>query len=551
MLGIGFQDLESLITKICYIAGTPGISFGVLHGGNVIYRGGLGLHNVDAQLNANNETIYTIASLTKAFTAAMVGVLVDEGRLNWTTQLHDVVPAFQRRDAAENVTISDLLSHRSGLPSYDSLWLLSDNKIVLSRAEMISTFNYVPVAAPLRSEFIYNNIAYAALGQVIETVSGTDYASFLQDRILKPLNMSRTYYTSLPLGDSNVATPYATLGNSTPFQIPQPIFGRDIALGPAGGIRSTVSDMLTFYDALIDAAHAQINKLAGTNPQNPLKQLEHLWRGMVSIPSPTVRELSYASGWMRAQLPAPLADSGPGFNPMFGHRWSSRLALFHGGTIPGFTSFSIIFPETHSAIIVLSNSLPCVDSVRLVGQLLAERLFNKTDNPSDPINETAYIEYAELTSKKNTLVMSNIKEDLLRHRTTKIPTYPLNTYVGKYRNAAGNYVIKIRESPTGYLQISFMGLESDTFDLQPYQSNSFFWHVSYDDLAQRGRYAIWPKQYYIIEFGNSNDTPVGMGISEPKITYLRWKHDFSFENDGEMFRKETSEESLHSLPQEL
>lgn len=109
---------------------------------------------MDAQLRSDNDTIHLIASLTKAFTAAMVGMVVGVGKLNWTTQRHEVIPEFRREDAAANITVTDLLCHRTGLLSYDCLWLLSDNNMGLDRADAIPMLSYVPVAAPLRSEFI-------------------------------------------------------------------------------------------------------------------------------------------------------------------------------------------------------------------------------------------------------------------------------------------------------------------------------------------------------------------------------------------------------------
>ncbi len=191
-----------------------------------------------------------------------------------------------------------------------------------------------PAVAPLRTEFRYNNLAYEALGQVIEKVSGTDYASFLRHRVLEPLGMSQTFYTDFPADDANVALPYIALRNATPFQIPQPIHGNNVMIGAGGGIRSSVRDMLRFYNALIDAAHAEIGGFADTVPQNPLKGLKHIWRGMVSLPAPTLREYSYAFGWFRVQLPAlpPFADDhGPGINPPLGQGLPSRLGLIHGG----------------------------------------------------------------------------------------------------------------------------------------------------------------------------------------------------------------------------
>jgi CubicO group peptidase (beta-lactamase class C family) len=400
----------------------------------------------------------------------MVAVLVDEGKLDWTTQLQDIIPQFRRPegDPTNNNTIADLLSHRTGLPSYDALWLLSDNKIPLDRADAVRILGYVPVAVPLRTEFVYNNMAYEVLGQVIEKASGTRYFSFLRNRILDPLGMTRTFYTNALINVENTAKPYATLESVTAFQLPPPLYGNHVMMGPAGGVRSSVHDLLILYNAFIDAAKSQVEHRESRVPHNPLKQLAHIWRGMISLPVSTVRENSYASGWVRVQLPAPMEyGSSPGIDPMLGEGLPSRLGLFHEGNIPGFASFAAIFPETSSAVVVLSNSVALTNGVGLVGQLLIEELFGNT------INATDYTQYAQSTAKRGASTMSTIKKELIEGKTTDKPAHSLETYVGKYYNSIGNFFIDIREGDSN-LRVYFMGLDSDGFDLEPYQHDSFF-----------------------------------------------------------------------------
>ncbi|KAK0609953.1 putative D-aminoacylase [Bombardia bombarda] len=532
LLSKRLQALGPLFADICRIAGTPGLSLGVLHYGDVVHQADIGYRDVDAHLPPNNGTVYHIASLTKAFTAAMVGILVDEGRLDWTTQLQHVVPEFERSDAAANITIADLLSHRTGLPGYDALWLLSDNKVRLKRRDAISILSYVPASAPLRTEWLYNNFAYEAVGQVIERLSGIDYASFLKDRILEPLGMSKTFYTDFPANSSDFAMPYIGLQNATPFQVPQPFYGRDVLLGSAGGIRSSVHDLLVFYKALIDAAQFEIEGTGMDSGRlNPLKHLEQMWRPLVGLPAPSLREVSYASGWLRAQLPTPLADYGPGTKPMLGAGLPSRLGLFHGGEAFGFTSFVALFPETSSAVVVLSNALALTDTTRLVGQLLIEELFG------NKINETEYVEYAESSSEQTGSVMANIKKQLLRNKTVDTPAYPIKEYVGTYYNSIGNYFIEIRETSAGNLKVYFMGLDSDAFDLEPYQQNSFYWLATHDELAQRARYTTFPKEYYILKFDHPVSSEDLSGHVSSNINSLRWKHEFSLQGEGEVFWK--------------
>ncbi|KAI1121869.1 putative D-aminoacylase [Nemania abortiva] len=514
-----FQALGSIINQICKTAGTPGLSLGVLHHGEIIHQANFGFRDVDSRLPPDENTAYVVGSLTKAITAALVGILVDEGKLTWTTQLHDIIPTFQRaeHDPVNNITITDLLSHRTGLPSYDSLWLLSDNKILMSRADAASILSYVPVAADLRTEF------------VIEKV-----------RILEPLNMTQTFYTTLPTGVKNVARGYTALQNASVFPVPPPIYGDNVLMGPAGGVRSSVHDLLVLYRALIDAANSQIENRDPVNTRNPFRQLSHILRAMISLPLSTMREASYASGWLRVQLPAPMGwGHGPGIDPMLGEGLPSRLCLFHEGNIPGYTTFTAVFPETSSAVVVLSNSLGLANTSRLVGQLLIEELFGNT------VNVTDYTEYAKLTAFESAAIMDSIKMQLTRHRNVSEPANPLNVYTGTYYNSIKNFFIEVRES-SGHLEVHFMGL--DGFDLTPYQHNSFYWHMSHNDLSQRARYTGYPMEYYIIQFLRVSDE--GDEADDPgsdQINALRWKHEFALADEGEIFRKK--EPAHKSFPQ--
>ncbi|KAK4205568.1 putative D-aminoacylase [Triangularia verruculosa] len=537
-----FQALGPLIAEICGFAGTPGLSLGVLHHGKVTHQANFGLRDVNSQAAPDENTSFVVGSLTKAITAAMVAIMVEDGKLAWNTQLRDVLQDFHRdaRDPAVNITITDLLSHRTGLPSYDSLWLLSDNRIPIHRADAAPLLGHVPIAADLRTEFIYNNIAYEVLGQVIEKVSGTDYFSFLKERILNPLGMERTFYTDWPSNATNVAKAYYALHNASAYPIPPPLYGKDVLIGAAGGIRSSVSDLLTLYRALIDAANTQIEGHEPIIPHNPLRQLNYILQGKISLPLSTVREASYASGWLRLQLPSPMGlggDHGPGIDPMLGKGLPSRLGFFHQGNIPGFTSFAAVFPETSSAVVVLTNSLGLTDSPRLVGQLLIEELFGNA------INATDYSEYAKVNARESAATMSNVEKELIRHRTVYQPLHPLSEYVGKYYNLIGNFFIEIQEL-NGGLAISFMGTDRDRFDLEPYQCNSFFWVASHDEMAQRARYTTSPKEFYIIKFGHINieagsDTDSDSDFDV--INGLWWKHEFTLQGKGEFFRKSKQE----------
>lgn len=461
------EALGPLITQICDITGTPGVSLGVLHHGQILHTASYGFQDVERQVEPNVDTSFLICSMTKAITASLIGMVIDEGKLDFSTQLHQFFPEFQRNDAQANITIEDLLSHRSGLVPYDGLWLSSDNQILMNRSQAIPILNYAPAASALRTEFIYNNIAYEVLGQILEKSTGFTYSELLHKRIIGPLKLNRTFYAEEPL-DNNTAKSYTTLKDGSFYEVPPWGHGRDLLIGAAGAIRSSISNLLVLYKALINDANAQVAQSSGSGAKTIFKQMPQLLQGKVGIPNQSLREYSYASGWIRAQLPAIVdlfADYEP---PLLGSGSASRLMIHHQGYIAGNVGYVALFPETTSAVVVLGNSAGLTDAMRLLGQVIVETVLG------NEVDAEKYLDTAIAATENTIASVNNIHEDLLAGRIIDQPTRKITAYTGRYYNAIENFFIDITELD-GRLQVAYMGSSSDTFDLTPYESDSFFW----------------------------------------------------------------------------
>lgn len=279
-----------------------------------------------------------------------------------------------------NLTIEDLLSHRSGVAPYDGLWLSSDNQILMNRSEAIPILNYAPAASALRTEFIYNNIAYEVLGQILEKSTGSTYSELLHTRIIEPLNLNRTFYAEEPI-DNNTAKSYMTLKDGSFYEVPPWGYGKDLLIGAAGAIRSSVSDLLALYKVLINDANSQVAQKSMPGAKHAIfKQMPQLLQGKVGVPNQFLREYSYASGWLRAQFPAIVdlfADYEP---PLLGNVSASRLMIHHQGYIAGNVGYVALFPETTTAVVVLGNSAGLTDAMRLLGQIIVETVLgNEVD----------------------------------------------------------------------------------------------------------------------------------------------------------------------------
>lgn len=539
----------------------PSISLGVLYRGEVIHYGNYGYCDIQAKTKPNENTNYVICSLTKAFTAAMAGILVDKKKLDWTTPLHQVLPEYNRADVAD-VTIEDLLSHRSGLAGLDGIWLMSDGFVGVTRADAIMILNTAPVVSAIRQGFLYNNIAYEAVGQVIEKVSGVRFEKFLREQILTPLAMKDTYYTAAPSEshEQNTAKPYSTLLNGTHVEIPPPLHGQDVAMGAAGGIRSSVHDLLKMYKAFLEAANhsdyrdpEQAERT--TDRINPLKQLDSLFRSKVAIlrapvPQPSKQaypavtqssghldrayfEHNYALGWGRVDLPHTLGLPGTeDAQPFIVAKNSRQVLLYHQGQMPGYLAFTGLLPEQCSAVVVLGNSSSLGEPTKVIGSLLLETILED----SDPDTE-AFVEVATGNAEREKALLSNTFANIKNGKTVAAPVRAVEAYQGKYWHPFAQFFIDIKVAD-GKLLVAFMGKEEDTFELEAYQQDSFFWQMAYDEYVKLGRLPFHP-DYYILKFGCAQAGHTSIQDNpEADIQCLWWRYDEYLPEDREVFRKE-------------
>lgn len=463
----------------------------------------------------------------------MVGILVDEGKLDWKTPLGKLVPEYGIGD----LTLVDLLSHRGGLPGLDALWLQPRGVVGVGRGDALRLLRAEPPVYSVRSDFLYTNLTYEVAGQVIEKVSGESYADYLESRILRPLGMDNTYYISTNKDFPNRAKPYACLQDMSQVEIDWPLTGANIALGPAGGIRSSVRDLLTLYKAFIEAANGEFgegkNKWEGIESNyNPLKQLSTLWHPMMSLPPTSLREHSYALGWCRAQLPQALGLPGSEYITV-GQGSPSRTILYHEGRIPGFFAFTALLPETSSAVVVLSNGTGMAVVTKIIGALLIDTILG-----TPQLDPQKFLEKASIQAERGAEAASRLFSTVREGRTVDKPARDLEAYAGTYHHPLIQFSIRIFVSGEN-LKAAFRCGETDVeiVELQPYGLDSFFWQMEHDEIARAAR-VMWPPQHYILRFeipeDQSEDSGKGMceGYKERR---LRWRFDLSLPPDGEAF----------------
>jgi CubicO group peptidase (beta-lactamase class C family) len=158
----------------------------------VVHMKGYGVSSIATGKKTDENTLFAIASNSKAFTSAALGILVDEGKLKWDTKVIDIIPEFRLYNAyvTEDFNIKDLLSHRSGMGLGAGDLMLWPDSSSFTKEEIIHNLRYLKQTSSFRTKYDYDNLLYLVAGEVVDRVSGQSWEEFIEERIMKPLGMT-------------------------------------------------------------------------------------------------------------------------------------------------------------------------------------------------------------------------------------------------------------------------------------------------------------------------------------------------------------------------
>ncbi|KAJ5519665.1 hypothetical protein N7463_000118 [Penicillium fimorum] len=433
--------------------------------------------------------------------AAGIGKLVDEGKLQWTTLLREIIPEIDHTGVywAHRATVSDILAHRCGLDG-GIVTLLADggnDNIQPSLEELLMTIDRIPSPLPHRASWLIGPWGYTLAAHIIEHISGKPLHKYLQYQVFRPLGMISTTFGPSFEESNNVAEPHTSLGNGEVYPLTfQPNLAGTL-FEASRGAYSTVSDLLIWAKETMAASQN-----TEVSPNTVLKQIPQILSNHIAMHSPSLLERSYGFGWARAQLPGIVGLLGGNSalwempeQPVFGAGNQSRLMIYHQGGGPGYSSFLAMFPETQSAVVVLMNTTAATDAADWIARLLIEGLF-------DFATPTDYVRLAEEGRIRALNRFTTLQNRLTEERIQGAPPLSLKCYVGKYNNEKYKYMLEVTLSleSKSELNISFQGLESQCFSLRHCHDHVFEWSMSFDDVKKSGRYDIADPSYYKIRF---------------------------------------------------
>ena len=235
------SDIERVVTKAMETFSVPGVAVGIVKDGRLVFSRGYGVRDVGKPAQVDADTIFAIASNTKAFTAAALAMLVDEGKLGWDDRVVDHLPQFRLADAyvTQEFTVRDLLTHRSGL-GLGAGDLMMFPHTDFTRAELMANLRHLPFASSFRSTYAYDNLLYIVAGELVPAVTGTSWEDFVEKRILQRVKMAPCAVVRERLqGTTNIATPHAVVEGKLVAVLPD-----DVSTGaPAGRSEEHTSEL--------------------------------------------------------------------------------------------------------------------------------------------------------------------------------------------------------------------------------------------------------------------------------------------------------------------
>ncbi len=401
----GFSDF---VEKLMVEWKVPGLAVGVIKDGKVIYKKGFGYRDVEKKLPVTTKTIFAIGSSTKAFTATAIGMLVDDGELDLDTPLIEYLPDFRLYDdyATLHTTTRDLLCHRTGIPGYDALWILSKK----SRSEYYQQLRYLEPNKGFRDVFQYNNLMYMVVGILIERLSGSSWEDFVAERIFKPLRMEYSNFSIInSQNNDDFSKPYITF-TGEPVQVP---FRKIDATGPAGSINSNIEDMTKWILLHLNKGKANEKQL-----------ISKASLAKTHLPNIVIRNPLY-------KKMAQVSEYGQGWGIS---KYREYSLIEHGGNIDGFSALVSLLPEKNLGVVVLSNSMNIMSYV--IVRDIYDRLLGLEYQDWNKHYKNEFAEIMELFGG-----CAGTKED---QKPDTNPSLPLSEYAGIYEHPAfGRAVVKL------------------------------------------------------------------------------------------------------------
>jgi CubicO group peptidase (beta-lactamase class C family) len=398
------NDFDRLAREALTAFKLPGLAVAVVKDDRVIYARGFGVKEYGGTAPVTADTLFQIASTSKAFTTTAMAMLVDEKKMRWDDRVSQHIDYFRLSDPCADslVTLRDIVSHRSGVPRYDELWDYTE----WSREDIIRRVGSARLRRPIRAAYQYNNIMFMTAGEAVESAAGMPWDAFVKTRIFEPLGMTHTVISEADWVRSDHASPHhydwdtriTTVTSTNPYD----------SLGPAGTIKSSARDLAQWVrfhlaDGVIDG-----KRLVSADALSETKKPQVVV-GTDKDEHPETNLSAYGLGWR-------LQD------------YRGDLLVWHSGSLNRFRAQVALLPNQHAGVVVLTNVNRGYGIIALRNALLDSLLGKGTrDWNAYYLAHEKTLEAAAIKSKAD--------KEAKRQRDTK-PSRDLSAYAGTYAGPA-------------------------------------------------------------------------------------------------------------------
>lgn len=476
-----YKTLDQTIKKAVKDFEMTGLAVGIIKGNEVVFVKAYGHRNSNSAKKIDENTIFGIASCTKAMTAACIAILVDEEKLAWDDKVIDHYPGFKLFDPyiTREITIRDLLSHNSGYQTFDGdlLWYGTD----YSRDEVVKRLSKRENPYSFREKFGYSNVMFIAAGEVIYHVTGLSWDEFINEKLFEPLEMNRTVTSNSGFNENmNIAWPHL---DGEPLE-----FINYDNSGPAASVNTSVTDLLKWVQLMLNKGQWSDTHVFSSDQYYKLVSPQTMINAGSAERIGGTHFSTYGLGW-------------------FMKDYKGRKIINHGGGLPGFHSKVVFVPEDSIGYVILANELSL-----LVPALDKEILdFHLNDSLSGHLSK--YLDYKVKQKENDDAKLLKIKES--RIQGTK-PSLGLEKYAGVYEDEMyGKAEIKLVEN-----QLSLTLLPAKKL----FTSKLNHWH--YDTFRVKLNDPFLPEGFVTFQLGEDGEI-AGFKINIENPDFHFYKLDFN------------------------
>ena len=430
----------------------PGLAVAVVHADEVVFQRGFGVLGLDDDRPVEANSLFGVASTSKALTAAALAMLVDEGKLDWDDRVIDHLPWFRLSDpwVTHEVRVRDLLTHRVGVGRMTGNRLQFMNEA--SPRKVIEQMRFLDFEQPFRSSYVYSNVMYSTAGKLIPATTGQSWDEFVQQRLFQPLGMERSNTSIEALqGDDNAAWPHQFIDGQV-RSIPRRNFDN---VGPAASVNSSVADMAQWM-------RLQLGEPGVYNAERLIseEQMREMHQPQMAIG--------------RDDHQSPITAYGLGWH--LSH-YQGQMISQHGGASDGMNTQLVLVPELDLGIVVVSNTF---NTFRMA---LANTVMDAFIQPDDPKDWHQHY-FDEYQARFDEVMQERQAIHEARREDTR-PSVEPEALVGHYHDSLYQ-ALEVRQTADGHLQLRFWDSDQHMADLEHWHFDT--WRASWHNPARREKF---------------------------------------------------------------